>query len=223
MRRKTTVIQYGHGVINIANQVKPEMLSAFGHVMLVWNLIETELDAALPMALQLPLGLWVGVRSRLSGLEAKTDLMKEALHLYRLAPDDLQLLIDTVGDFSTLKIHRDSLAHVRLIDPEAPFAPTVEKRGHTYEVAFSIEVLNLVIEHFDLFRIEMLCVYNVISYRWAVDHFGTGGGPGSAEILESFERSIPQNLSMLRDYRTRRQSLQQLPKFHAEAPKAVAS
>ena len=137
MKRKTTKSDIGTIIYDAEHAVGASTLQAIGHLVILWNAIEAELDATLAFT-GLPSDLWTTVRSRISGLEAKVDILKEGLHRLCFEPEEQRLLADTLGDFMVLKGYRDSLIHVRLIGrPRQMTAFGPEKRGARYEILFS--------------------------------------------------------------------------------------
>lgn len=230
MKRKTTksdahnIIYDGERVLGI------RVLQALGELVILWNAIEAEMDAALVYATNMPMDLWTSVRSRISGLEAKRDILKECLDpVLWFQPEEQRLLADTLGDFMTLKGYRDSLVHVRLYrvwqrsgentykKKLLAFAP--EKRGARYEILFSRELLLAVNRRLRLFQKEMHALNTLVSMRFfsiRAENAQATFGWDSYEQRITIERTTRADWKSLRANRKRRLALPPLPEFPAE-------
>jgi hypothetical protein len=176
--------------------------------------------------------LWTSIRSRISGLEAKTDILKECLDpVLWFDPDERRLLADTLGDFMTLKGYRDSLVHARLYrvwgrnraniprSKVLAFAP--EKRGARYEMLFSKALILAVNKRFRLFQKEMHSLHQLVTMRFFsinAERVNASFGWDPYEQRIVIERITRKDWKSLRANRKRRQALPPLPEFPAEAP-----
>jgi hypothetical protein len=222
LKRKTTKPSYGIGGItkfDAEKVVGKGTLQAIGEVVILWNGIEHTLDETLAEATNLPSHLRTTVRSRISGLEAKADILKECLHeaLY-FCELDRSLLADTLGDFMVLKGYRDNLVHMRLVGRPGlvqAFAP--EKRGARYELLFSKRLILAVASRLRLFRTEMRILSFIVFLRHIsmYAHNAARLGYKEDEMRELAERTILKDLQRLRAIRTRRLALRPLPEFPA--------
>ena len=227
MKRKTNKSDVGEIVFDAPKAVGTDILQTIGHIVILWNAIETHLDVALVYGTRMPGELWTSVRSRLSGLEAKTDILKECLTpVMKFDPTQRALLADTLADFMILKIYRDSLIHVRLImaGPKKMIAFASEKRGARYEILFSKPLINGILSRFRIFRREMHALNTLISMRGL--YLSADGAKGAFgfepdEVRALIEKITQADWKSLRENRKKRQSLRPLPEFPVEDPTAL--
>lgn len=228
VKRKTTKTD-AHNIVDDAERtLGASTLQAMGHLVVLWNAIEAELDATLVYATNLPQDLWTSIRSRISGLEAKADILKESLDLVLwFNAEERRLLADTLGDFMTLKGYRDSLVHVRLFRMYGvkrrkgilAFAP--EKRGARYELLFSKELILAVNRRLRLFQCEMHALNKLVSMRTfsiGADKINATFGFDPHQTRVIIERITRADWKSLRANRKRRLALAPLPEFPAEVP-----
>ena len=196
-------------------------LQAIGELVILWNAIEYELDDALQTALRLPSEVTTSVRSRISGLESKADILKECLEpMLHFSGRERQLLSDTLGDFMTLKGYRDNLVHMRLVgNPKNIQAFTPEKRGARYELPFSRQLVVGVTRRFRIFRDEMRLFTWIISLRLMILNSEYSRLPYDPEEWRGLaERTSRKEFARLQAYRRKRQALRKLPEFRKEDP-----
>lgn len=221
LKRKTTKSDIGTIIYDAEHAVGAPTLQAIGHLVILWNAIEAELDATLTFA-GLPSGLSTSIRSRISGLEAKVDIIKENLDAWCFEPEERRLMADTLADFMTLKGYRDSLIHVRLIGhPRRMTAFGPEKRGARYEILFSKELILGVLRRLQIFQREIHALNTLISMRLFAlnaDRIEVVMGYDPEETLISIERITRKDWKTLRVNRRRRQALRPLPEFPEEPP-----
>jgi len=221
MKRKTQKSDIGTIIYDAEHAVGAPTLQALGHLVILWNAIEAELDATLAFT-GLPGDLWTTIRSRISGLEAKVDILKEGLFRHCFEPDEQRLLADTLGDFMTLKGYRDSLIHVRLIGrPRQMTAFGPEKRGARYEILFSKKIVLGVVRRLKYFQREMHALNVLMSMRLFAlnaDRVQAVMGYDRTEQLITIERVTRRDWAALRANRKRRRALPPLPEFPEEAP-----
>lgn len=221
VKRKTTKSDIGTIIYDAEHAVGAPTLQAIGHLVILWNAIEAELDATLTFA-GLPSGLSTSVRSRISGLEAKVDILKEGLDHWCFEPQERVLLAGTLGDFMTLKGYRDSLIHVRLIGrPRQMTAFGPEKRGARYEILFSKDLVLGIVKRLKIFQGEMHALNTLLSMRLIAlnaDRIEAMTGFDPEETLIAIERITRKDWKILRGNRKRRLALHPLPEFPEEAP-----
>lgn len=224
MKRRTQKPSYGVAAIKYdAEKVIGEAtLQAIGEIVILWNTIEYELDEAIQAAIRLPSDVTTSVRSRISGLEAKADILKECLEpMLYFQGRERELLADTLGDFMTLKSYRDNLVHMRLVgSPKKIQAFTPEKRGARYELPFSRQLVVGVARRMRIFRDEMRLFTWIINLRLMILNsenvrrltYDPEEWRGVAETTARKE------FVRLQGCRKKRQALRPLPEFREEDP-----
>jgi hypothetical protein len=221
MKRKTEKSDLGTIIHDAEHAVGAATLQAIGHLVILWNAIEAELDYTLAFT-GLPSELWTTVRSRISGLEAKVDILKEGLPRHCFEPDEQRLLADTLGDFMTLKGYRDSLIHVRLIGrPGQMTAFGPEKRGARYEILFSRKLVLGIVMRLKFFQREMHALNTLMTMRLFAlnaDRIEATMGFDRKEQLIIIERLARKDWKTLRVNRKKRKALRPLPEFLEESP-----
>lgn len=223
MKRKTRKPSYGVAAIKYDAEkvVGEDTLQAIGEIVILWNSIEYELDDALQYAIGLSGDVTTSVRSRISGLEAKADILKECLEpTLHFSGQERKLLADTLGDFMVLKGYRDNLVHMRLVgNPRNIQAFTPEKRGARYELPFSKKLVKGVASRLRIFRDEMRRLSWLIHLRlWILNSEQSMLPYKPKEMREIAERMARKEFQRLQAYRTRRQDLRPLPEFQGEDP-----
>jgi hypothetical protein len=138
------------------SKVTPELLQAVGHLSFLWNDVEEGLDRALAFALEVPVFLQVEVRSRINGLEGKVELIKAAVNTSERFTDTAKaLLLKSIGAFMPLKERRDAVIHAKASEIAGGIARTFERRGAVYEVLLTVEALNIVNRHLEVYASEI--------------------------------------------------------------------
>ena len=223
MKRKTQKPSYGIAATKYDAEkvVGDETLKAIGRIVVLWNSIEYELDDALQHTVKLPSEIATSVRSRISGLEAKADILKECLEpMLYFTGNDRKILADTLGDFMILKGFRDNLVHMRLVgSPRNIQAFTPEKRGARYELPFSKQLVLGVASRLRIFRSEMRTFNWLIFLRLGILTSETSRLPYEPKAMrELCERRARKSFQQLQGYRKRRQALLPLPQFQGGDP-----
>ena len=162
MKRKASYLHWFWEAYS-KDKVTPELLQAVGHLSFLWNDVEEALDRAVIWALEAPVALQVEVRSRIQGLDGKVEIVKTAInksdHLTQEIKDDL---LRTAGTFQALKERRDAVIHAKASEIFNGVARTFERRGAVYEVLLTVEALDAVNAHLEIYAAEMAALSGVL-------------------------------------------------------------
>jgi hypothetical protein len=213
MRRKSTGPKVAASGYDVTTDIRPEKLQAFAAIMLTWNYIETYLDATLGLALQLRVDLFPHVTSRINGIDGKVAILKECAKT-RLASEEVRLSFSkTLNSIEQYKKLRDGVAHVRIADPKADIADTIQKRGVSDEVLISQAALDALYEHIVFIGGEISLMFRIFYYCAVADEKSNPEDERreAAQLAE-------QHLAQLRETQKSRERLQPLPKFPDEHP-----
>jgi hypothetical protein len=134
MKRKAPGRKRNWDWIFALQNIKPELLAAFGAVTLAWNQVDGMIDSILCAALQLHSDLRVDVRSRINGFDGKIGIIKKALQVhFGTFPDVCRFAQVSLGACELYKTYRDGVAHARPNRGDDPIAVTADKRGDSQE------------------------------------------------------------------------------------------
>src|SRR3990167_8984598 len=110
---------------DIQADIEPERLAAIGAITLAWNYLESGVDTAVGLSLQIVQPLWDDLTSRLYGFDAKIALIKEGLKFNFRAPEKhLATITVSLTAAEAHKKLRDGIIHALILDPSVPIAPT---------------------------------------------------------------------------------------------------
>ena len=218
MRRKAENAKYTSKPFDIKKDIKPEWLAQFGAISVAWNDIEAAIDVGFCMAIFLDRTFWSEVQSRINGLDGKFALIKTGYRAYPVLPDEIiQLMDDTIAAVSGHKGHRDSLTHVRLIDPSADVAPANQSRGTQYQVLITQEALDRLYDHLRALQVEMGLILQILHQRFQIRTWmEEASGPEAVTSdprIEPAAAIVRECAAQLREHQKSRRELPPLPQF----------
>jgi hypothetical protein len=127
---------------DIRKQLDPEQLQNFAACCLTWNRIENALSVGFAFCLGLPPRMRLSVSSRMSGIEAKYDVVKDSLKKHILLDEKTYATCaDTLGTLMTYKRYRDGIVHAYIHDPMKATAVTTPKKGEFFEALITKDAL----------------------------------------------------------------------------------
>lgn len=187
-----------------------------GTIALCWNNIESLFNYAFDVTLWLPRPVTVEVRSRISGLTAKLEIIKAFIALEGFfLQGERNILSETIGHFDRYRKARDAVIHVRPQSRHVRYgdaAQTFERNGQVYEVLLSNAALETLIQHLDAYQEEMAIIGDVVSER----RQEIASRDSKSPPVREFAKQVQELLHSLRDHQAKRKSLPPLPEFPEE-------
>jgi hypothetical protein len=171
MRRKSRGPKDTSGSFNVMRDINPEKLKTFAAIIIVWNYVETFLDAALGYAMKIDSDLFPHVSSRINGLDGKIAILKEAITLSK-ATDARPTLNKTFNAVESYKKLRDGIVHVKIPSPTADVADTIQRRGIRDEILISQTALTSLYDRLCIVCLEMNYVFLFMHYSAMAESFG---------------------------------------------------
>jgi hypothetical protein len=176
MRRKSRGPKPASNSFDVLRDIEPAKLQTFAGILIVWNYIETFVDASLGYATKIHPDLFPHVSSRINGIDGKIAIFKEAIALAD-ASDPVRLAISkTLNAVESYKKLRDGIAHVKIPSPSADVADTIQRRGVHDEVLISFKALTALYEKLCLLQNELNHVFHLMHYAAMGDLLAEGDG-----------------------------------------------
>lgn len=217
MRRKSTGPKEASTAFNILSDISSERLQKFGAIMIVWNYIETFLDANLGLALRIDIQMFPHVSSRVNGIDGKIAIIKESILLAQPKEHTRILLSKTLNAVQAYKKYRDGIVHVKISNPSAEVADTIQRQGIADEVLISQAALDAVFNRLSLVGLEMNELFKILH------HCAMGDLVSDAAEKTRHAELAEQALVQLQSLQTEREALPPPPKFPDELPKPLSS
>jgi len=199
--------------IDIRRDVPVAQLAAIGAVHLEWNRVERGLDWALLRALDLPWSDWTDVVSRISGVAAKIEILKNAANT-GAAHSQRGIITETLGGAASLKPYRDAIAHAVLFDASVPIGIAWQYQARITEILLTPAALNALCDRLTLVHQELGMVVQIFYYVHVTNGMCRTDSSGlDQEQAASLLAEIPVKLSALQ---AKRRALPPLPDFPPE-------
>jgi hypothetical protein len=199
--------------IDIRRDVSVAQLAAIGAVHLEWNRVERGLDWALLRALDLPWSDWTDVVSRISGVAAKIEILKNAANA-GVAHPHRAIITETLGGAASLKPYRDAIAHAVLFDASVPIGIAWQYQARITEILLTPDALNALCDRLAMVHLELGLVVHLFYYSHVVAGLCRTDQSGlDPERAASLLGEIPMKLSRLQ---AERRALPPLPEFPPE-------
>ncbi|KQW22493.1 hypothetical protein ASC80_03665 [Afipia sp. Root123D2] len=217
MRRKSTGPKDASNAFNILTDISPERLQKFAAIVIVWNYIETFLDASLGLALRIDVQMFPHVSSRINGTDGKIAIIKESILLAQPKEHTRVLLSKTLNAVQAYKKNRDGVVHVKISDPSADVADTIQRQGIADEVLISQAALDAIFARLSLVGLEMNQLFKVLH------HCAMGDLTNDVAEKKRHAELAEQALAQLQSFQTEREALPPPPKFPDELPEPLSS
>jgi hypothetical protein len=209
MRRKATTQIREAAEFDLKRDVDPDIIWGIGAACLLWNTIESIIDASLALAADIPPPLWTSILSRINGVDGKISAIKEACQLRLKMPSKIYDPISkTLGGIEEHKKYRDALIHARMLDPKQPVAPTFQRRGEEWEVLVTKDAIMQLFRRLGFLRDEIEAALLLFHYTkiWNQSR-------GIDEARREAEDEMSKQLTILSRHQYARLKLPPLPKF----------
>jgi hypothetical protein len=210
MRRKSTGPKKEAGPYDILDDIDHEKLTKFAAIILTWNYIETFLDAMLGVALRIHPDLFPHVSSRINGIDGKTAIIKECVVVLEVDEEIGLPIRKTLNAVETYKRYRDGLVHMKIVDPKAEIADTIQRKGVSDEVLISQEALDALHERLAWLGSEMHQLFMLLHHA-AIGDFAKKTN-ARTRALERARHAHARHLEIQQT----REALPPLPKFPDE-------
>ena len=198
------------GIIRI--DLSQKQLAGIGLAAIAYNEAEILIDVALSKIFALSPEMSLELTSRINGVDAKSELIKDGVKYARAPAALVQLVNKTLGTegrsgFSELKRYRDHVVHARVHNAPSGIAQTPGKRGKTYDILLTVEALEALAVRLEKIRLELVDMTNIILKLTQL----------SGQSKLQIESEIQELISPYQQRQTNRLSLPPLPKFPSES------
>jgi hypothetical protein len=133
-----------------------EQLQEVGAVTLIWNQVDVFLDWLLWVALNLPFPVGLEVTSRMSGIEAKVDILRKIARRAELLNEEARAAIkQTLDGVIECKRYRDNIVHSVPYDIDKGIAHRRNRRAELHQSLVTLEALTGLYERIRLLLDEL--------------------------------------------------------------------
>lgn len=190
-----------------------EQNAAIGHIAVLWNMIEAQVEWASFDALSLPYDMVYEVTSRMGSYDSITDVIRIALRGTLQVPDARRVLVDeALGRIKEAKIHRNNIVHSRPTNVELALAQTIKPQGRVVDVSLSRETLSIVMNHLNIAFDDSSAIKDLVSlYKQKGPAVRRGLIAIATNDPEAFEREALAYDAKFLSHRKRKQALPSLP------------
>lgn len=114
-----------------------------GRVSVYFNYLENAVDRLLVESLEIPSKLHLTVTTRFNGIDAKTNIIKQAVKIPPLPRGSRELIASAVGTSGVekLKNYRNRIIHATMIDTKNHIGASHRRQGNFAEIYLHPEVL----------------------------------------------------------------------------------
>jgi hypothetical protein len=208
----------GRRVLNIKEAYTKEQLTEIGAITLTWNQIKHFIEWLLLVVLKIPVRLWTAVAARISGVDAKLEILTLRASQSEILTDEARACIKSCFEaVLEYKNYRNAIVHSNIFDIDKGLAVGGDRRGQAYEVLITIEALNALYERLVIILDELPQID--LLFRLADEFEAATIYPQEANpSLMRRNRDVPVMTKRVLQHQARRLALPPLPEFPKEPP-----
>ncbi len=197
---------------DIKKDLSTQQLAALGAAALAYNEVERNIELLFFIVSEIPGPMQYEVSTRISGIDAKKDIVLAGAKYLKLEEQDRAQLGEALGEgiFSKLKQYRNAAVHSRIIDASVGIGLSIESKARLQEVLLTVSALDALYENLVALAKELNWFANLIGL---LSHLNKHSVTASRE---SSERALATWTERVRALRSERKSLPPIPEFPPE-------
>jgi hypothetical protein len=189
-----------------------DQLAAVGAVTLVFNELQSTVEAMLQVATGIPEWLFSEVGSRINGLDGKIAIIKSIIDRVFSEPKNIAEIKHSVGTFLEFKGYRDAIIHARVLNAALGIGLSSERRAQESEVLLRAADLDTFYDHIVALQKEIFSASNLLASTLALKSLASDD-----QNKAQCEESVQAHRNQFLESRNHRRSLTPMPKFPTES------
>jgi hypothetical protein len=188
-----------------------EQRAAVGAVTLSFNELQYDFEAMLHTAMGVPEWLFLGISSRISSLDLKTEIINLVLERAISNAHERDEIKRIIGEVKTFAGFRNAITHARMLNADLGIGLNLENRAKEWEVLMQAPALDIFYDHIIALQNELSSARNLLASVLALKALALDD-----QNKAPFEEAVRGHQTQFQESRNRRQSLKPMPKFPTE-------